>query len=74
MPSTSRHRLVHLVAVVLGLHAWGLTAPASAADYYAGKTIDFIIGNFPGGGFDIYARALARHMGRHIPGKPNIVV
>jgi tripartite-type tricarboxylate transporter receptor subunit TctC len=48
-------------------------APARAADYYAGKTIDFIIGGNPGGGFDIYARALARHWSRHIPGKPTIV-
>jgi tripartite-type tricarboxylate transporter receptor subunit TctC len=69
--------LVRLLAVVAALQAFGLglaSAPAAAADYYAGKTIDFIIGNFPGGGFDIYARALARHFNRHIPGKPNIVV
>jgi tripartite-type tricarboxylate transporter receptor subunit TctC len=68
---------VRVVAVGLGLSVLGLSlgpTPVAAADYYAGKTIDFIIGNFPGGGFDIYARALARHLGRHIPGRPNIVV
>jgi tripartite-type tricarboxylate transporter receptor subunit TctC len=48
-------------------------APSSAADFYAGKTIEFIIGSNPGGGYDIYARALARHIVRHIPGHPTIV-
>jgi tripartite-type tricarboxylate transporter receptor subunit TctC len=49
-------------------------APAHAADYYAGKSIDLVVGNYPGGGFDIYARTLARHLGRNIPGNPTIVV
>jgi tripartite-type tricarboxylate transporter receptor subunit TctC len=49
-------------------------APATAQDYYAGKTVDLVVGNYPGGGFDIYARALARHLGRHIPGSPTVVV
>jgi tripartite-type tricarboxylate transporter receptor subunit TctC len=48
--------------------------PAQAADYYAGKSIDLVVGNYPGGGFDIYARTLARHLGRNIPGNPTIVV
>src|SRR5687768_8122474 len=48
--------------------------PAEAADYYAGKTIEFIVGGDSGGGYDIYARAVARHLARHIPGNPNIVV
>jgi tripartite-type tricarboxylate transporter receptor subunit TctC len=48
-------------------------APALAGDYYAGKTIELLIGAAPGGGYDIYARALARHLGRHIPGQPTIV-
>ena len=47
--------------------------PASAADFYAGKTIDFVIGADIGGGYDIYARLLARHLARHIPGNPAIV-
>ncbi len=60
--------------VLAGLIA--LAAPAtssSAGDYYAGKSIDLLIGAPPGGGYDIYARALARHYGRHIPGQPTIV-
>ena len=49
-------------------------APLIAADSYAGKTIELIVGAPPGGGYDIYARAVARHLGRHIPGEPTIVV
>jgi tripartite-type tricarboxylate transporter receptor subunit TctC len=48
--------------------------PASGTDFYAGKTIDFEVGADVGGGYDIYARTLARHMSRHIPGNPTIVV
>ena len=47
--------------------------PAHAAESFAGKSIDLLIGAPPGGGYDIYARALARHYGRHIPGQPVIV-
>jgi tripartite-type tricarboxylate transporter receptor subunit TctC len=51
-----------------------IVAPAAAQDFYAGRTIDLIIGSGPAGGYDIYGRALARHIGRHIPGTPNVVV
>jgi len=53
-----------------------LPAPAKAqsvADFYKGKTITLAIGFPVGGGYDLYARTLARHMGRHIPGNPSIV-
>ena len=60
--------------VLAGLIAFAaLTSSAAAGDYYAGKSIDLLIGAPPGGGYDIYARALARHYGRHIPGQPTIV-
>ncbi len=48
-------------------------APAVAQDFYAGKSIDLLVGAPPGGGYDIYGRLVARHIGRHIPGNPNIV-
>jgi tripartite-type tricarboxylate transporter receptor subunit TctC len=51
-----------------------VAAPAAAQDYYAGRTVDLVIGSGTGGGYDIYGRSLARHINRHIPGKPNIVV
>src|SRR5437764_1693614 len=50
------------------------SAPAPAADYYAGKTIELVVGGDAGGGYDIYARTLARHLTRHIPGNPTVVV
>ena len=51
------------------------TAPAQTApDFYQGKTIQVIVGNPTGTGFDLYARALAQHMPKHIPGKPSMVV
>jgi tripartite-type tricarboxylate transporter receptor subunit TctC len=53
--------------------AWLAAAPVRAADFYAGKTIDFIIGGDVGGGYDIYARVVARHLNRLIPGSPTIV-
>jgi tripartite-type tricarboxylate transporter receptor subunit TctC len=49
------------------------TATAAEADFYAGKTIQLLIGFSTGGGYDIYARTLARHMGRHIPGNPKLI-
>ena len=66
------HLRAALIAATAGIV--GVTAPAAAQDYYAGKTIDLVVGNYPGGGFDIYARAVARHLGRNIPGNPSVVV
>lgn len=47
---------------------------AAESDYYRGKTVRIIVGLSAGGGFDVYARAMSRHMGRHIPGNPAFVV
>jgi tripartite-type tricarboxylate transporter receptor subunit TctC len=47
--------------------------PAPGAEFYAAKSIDFLIGGDVGGGYDIYARVIARHLGRFIPGRPAIV-
>lgn len=43
------------------------------ADFYAGKQLNLYIGYSPGGGYDTYARLLARHIGKHIPGNPTVV-
>jgi tripartite-type tricarboxylate transporter receptor subunit TctC len=47
---------------------------AAASDFYAGKTVNFIVGTDVGGGFSIYARVLSRHLGRFIPGNPTVVM
>jgi tripartite-type tricarboxylate transporter receptor subunit TctC len=56
--------------------ALSLLAPTGAAaqDFYAGKQITLLVGFGPAGTYDFYARLVARHMGKHIPGKPNIIV
>lgn len=43
-------------------------------NYYEGKTVQVIVGYSAGGGFDAYARTIARHMGKHVPGNPTFVV
>ncbi|MGH7875826.1 MAG: Bug family tripartite tricarboxylate transporter substrate binding protein [Candidatus Binatia bacterium] len=49
-------------------------AAAADQDFYRGKTIRIVVGFAAGGGFDAYARIIARHMGRHIPGNPAMIV
>src|SRR6516225_9320460 len=65
------------IALVAALGFTAVPAPAQAdpiADFYAGKTVQLIIGYAPGAGYDEYARLLGRHIGRHIPGNPTVVV
>jgi tripartite-type tricarboxylate transporter receptor subunit TctC len=52
----------------------GSGTAAGADDFYRGKSIRIVVGFSAGGGFDTYARAISRHMGKHIPGSPSIVV
>ncbi len=65
-------------ALVFALAAIALAAPSASADeiadFYRGRTIQLVVGYGPGGGNDVYARLLARHMPRHIAGAPGIVV
>jgi tripartite-type tricarboxylate transporter receptor subunit TctC len=59
------------------LLAAGLTLPAHAdavEDFYKDRMVTLIAGYSPGGGFDLYARVVANHLGRHIPGQPRIIV
>ena len=52
-----------------------MIAPAHSQDsFFKGKTMHIIVGGPPGGGFDTYARMIARTMPRHIPGNPTIIV
>ena len=50
------------------------SAQDSAAQFYKGKQITVIVGSSAGGGYDIYARLLSRHMPKYIPGNPAMVV
>ena len=70
----------HWLSTLIGISgmAFALVAtPASAdavSDFYSGKTVTVYVGYSPGGGYDTYARTLARHMGKHIPGNPSMIV
>ena len=55
-----------------------LIAPRAGAqpveEFYRGKTLTLVVGNGPGGGFDVFGRMLARHIGKHVPGNPSVIV
>jgi tripartite-type tricarboxylate transporter receptor subunit TctC len=61
------------LAVIASIAASPAVAGDSVADFYSGKSISLLIGFGPGGGYDTYARVLARHLGKHIPGNPSVV-
>jgi tripartite-type tricarboxylate transporter receptor subunit TctC len=65
--------IVMLLVAMLASY-FAVPPQAAAEDFYAGKTLTILVGFSAGGGFDVNARALARHIGRHIPGMPNVVV
>jgi tripartite-type tricarboxylate transporter receptor subunit TctC len=66
--------------IVAGIVAGVLVAGAEPtkgddiADFYQGKTVTIVVGYGPGGGYDVYARLIGRHLGKYIPGKPAVVV
>lgn len=67
--------MILLVKLLVVLGGWlSLSSPAPGQPYYQGKTIQMIVGYSAGGGFDAYARTIARHMGKHIPGNPSFIV
>jgi tripartite-type tricarboxylate transporter receptor subunit TctC len=64
---------VGLLVLALALVRSDAAVAQPVADFYRGKTVTLSIGYTSGGGYDLYARVLSRHMGRHIPGNPQIV-
>jgi tripartite-type tricarboxylate transporter receptor subunit TctC len=67
-------RVISLAAATLVALAAGSSALAqSPAEFYKGKNVDLYIGYSVGGGYDLYARLLAKHMSKHIPGNPTII-
>jgi tripartite-type tricarboxylate transporter receptor subunit TctC len=69
-----RRLAVTLAIGVLGVAA--LTRPLQAQsveNFYRGRTVTVVIGFSVGGGYDLYARMLARHLGKHIPGQPTVL-
>ena len=66
-------RLVALLVLALAA-ATPAAAQDQAAQFYKGRQITVIVGSSPGGGYDIYARLMARHIGKYIPGNPTVIV
>src|SRR5262245_8631327 len=63
-------------AIAIAIVALATISPAfaqSSADFYKGRNVELYIGYSVGGAYDLYARAIARHLGKHIPGNPAIV-
>jgi tripartite-type tricarboxylate transporter receptor subunit TctC len=63
-----------LLAIYLLLAIAPLNPARAQEPFYKGQTIRIIVGASAGGGYDTYSRTIARHMGKHIPGNPNILV
>ena len=69
------YQLLYCLTLLVALFGWLSSGNAqSPADFYRDKTISLYVGYPPGGGYDVYARALARYMGKFIPGAPHMVV
>ena len=69
-----RHGVSLIAAVIVALAAGGASAQDAVAQFYKGRQITVIVGSSAGGGYDIYARLFARHMPKHIPGNPSMIV
>ncbi|TMK02801.1 MAG: hypothetical protein E6G74_05930 [Alphaproteobacteria bacterium] len=67
-------RCLACVGIIAALAAGPARAQEAVAQFYKGKQITVLVGSSAGGGYDIYARLLSRHMPKHIPGNPAIVV
>src|SRR5262245_36461060 len=67
-------RWLWLFAVLVGAEASAQpAADASVAEFYRGKTLTITVGHEAGTGYDFFGRTLARHIGKHLPGNPNVV-
>jgi tripartite-type tricarboxylate transporter receptor subunit TctC len=69
-----RKKILPAMTLAAAILATGPVQADTVTDFYKGKRINLIVSYGPGGGYDVYARVLARHISKHIPGNPNIVV
>jgi tripartite-type tricarboxylate transporter receptor subunit TctC len=67
-------RIALLTALILPMVIFASGSAWAQAKFYEGKTIRMIVGFTAGGGYDAYTRTISRHMGKHIPGNPAILV
>lgn len=69
------HRIFwRMIALIVCVHAPSSPSVFAQDGFYKGKTVRIVVAFSPGGGFDTYSRAIGRHLGKHIPGNPTVVV
>ncbi len=71
---TDTMRSKALIGCALAALATSAAHAQTPEQFYSGKVVNFVVGVSPGGGYDQYARLLARHYARHLPGQPNVIV
>ena len=71
---TNMHRIDRIVYLAALALVFGSSSVYAQADFYRGKTVTVVVGSAPGGLYDLWARLLARTMGKYIPGNPNMLV
>jgi tripartite-type tricarboxylate transporter receptor subunit TctC len=69
-----KRKFAVVIAAAVGVASLPCAAQDPVADFYKGRQISIMVGFSPGGSSSLYAQALARHMGRHLPGSPNLIV
>src|SRR5262245_28046922 len=66
-------RWILRLGFLAALSAIAVNGASAQAEVFAGKTVQMIIGFGPGGGYDLWGRTVARHIGKHLPGKPQVI-
>jgi len=69
-----KHKMLFLMATIAGLVFLAVPHESAAQDFFKEKIIRIVAGYPPGGGVDTEARLIARYIGKHIPGNPNVIV
>jgi tripartite-type tricarboxylate transporter receptor subunit TctC len=69
-----KQRFTLLLAALFAVLGGAVLTGTVRADTLEGRTVTVLVPSTPGGGYDIYARMIARHIGRHLPGRPNVIV
>lgn len=73
MLKTMRAKLIQSLAFAFALSSAALSS-AAESNYFQGKTVRVVVGSSAGGGYDLWARLMAQHIGKHIPGNPSVLV